>query len=123
LPLKISLSGGSQLSQDLAVVQPASEMAIGTLERRLSKFRWAMVLAVLATAYFLGAKTNRKVYFFAEFRCVWIIVLIVVAVAWLAKPQREELSRIRSFLNKTARTARARLDEYCRQLTVPDEDE
>jgi hypothetical protein len=54
---------------------------------------------------------------------VWIIVLIVVAVAWLAKPKREELSRIRGFLNKTARPARARLDEDFQQLTVPDEDE
>jgi hypothetical protein len=82
-----------------------------------------MVLAMLATAYFVGAKTSRKVYFFAGLRCVWIIVLIVVVVAWPAKPKREELSRIRGFLNKTARTARARLDEYFRQLTVPDEDE
>jgi hypothetical protein len=69
LPLKISLSSGSQLSQDLAVVQRASELAIETLERRLSRFWWAMVLAVLATAHFVGAKTNRKVYFFAGLRC------------------------------------------------------
>jgi hypothetical protein len=115
-------ANGSQLSQDLAVVQRASELAIGTLERRLSRFQWAMVLAVPATAYFVGAKTSRKVYFFAGLRGVWIIVLIVVAVAWLAKPKREGLSRIRGFLNKTARTPRARLDEYFRQLSVPDED-
>jgi hypothetical protein len=51
------------------VIQRALELAIGTLERRLSRFRWATVLAVLATAYFVGAKTSREVNFFAGLRC------------------------------------------------------
>jgi hypothetical protein len=115
-------ANGSQLSRDLAAVTRAAQIALKRAHTRQKWFKTATTAAVIVVSYYVMALTSRRVYFFPGIQYAAIGAIVVWSIAFLFKPASSDVSRLTGFVNRTARTGQAKVEEYFRQLTADDQE-
>jgi hypothetical protein len=116
-------SNGSQLSQDLAKVTRAAQLALKSVSARKRWFKWMTIFGILIESYFIMAITSHRVYYFGGLHYLAGIILVIWMIALCLKPTSREIIRLEAFVNRTARTGQAKVEEYFRQLTTDDDNE